>query len=326
MFVSSTTNVTAADPARARFHDDVVKGLARRPKRLPCKYFYDRRGCKLFDAICRLDEYYLTRTELAIMQRYAPQMAARIGPGTMLVELGSGSGSKTCLLLDHLPEPAAYVPVDICGQQLQATADRLGDDYPHIDVMPVCADFTAEVALPTPRRTPSHRTVYFPGSTIGNFPPAAARRLLARIAAICGHGGGLLVGIDLRKNPEIIEAAYNDRAGVTAAFNLNLLRRVNRELDADFNLSAFRHHAFYDRQRHRMDIRLMSLCEQRVRVGGQSFWLACGEPIHTEYSYKYAIRGFARLAEWAGFALRDRWTDPQHYFGVLYLERTVDTK
>lgn len=315
---SYLANTAVVDPAHIGFYADVVAGLAQRPKRLPCKYFYDRRGSQLFEAICRLDEYYLTRTELAIMRRYAGQIADQIGPDAMLIELGSGSSTKTRLLLDHLKEPAAYVPVDISGSHLKATAGRLRSDYRHIDIMPVCTDFTSDFEVPRPRRTPSRRTVYFPGSTIGNFVPEAATALLGQMAAISGRGGGLLIGIDLQKDAAVIEAAYNDSAGITAKFNLNLLRRINRELDADFDLDAFRHLAFYDDRHQRVDIRLVSLYEQRVRIGEHIIEFASGEAIHTEYSHKYTVDGFARLAGRVGLVLHRCWTDPRQYFGVLH--------
>ena len=217
-------------PQAAVFLDDVVEGLSQSPKCLPCKYFYDERGSQLFDRICELDEYYLTRTELAIMRQFASEMAEQIGPGVMLVEYGSGSSIKTRLLLDHLPDPVAYVPVDISREHLQAVADQLSRAYPHIEMLPVCADFTEHFDLPVPKRRPTHVAVYFPGSTIGNLQPEDACQLLDRIARLCGVGGGLLIGVDLQKEISVIEDAYNDEAGVTAEFNLNLLKHINQLL------------------------------------------------------------------------------------------------
>src|SRR5580698_4019358 len=211
----SVTVQKRASSARRIFLRDVIAGLRTRPKRLSCKYFYDQRGSKLFDRICQLDEYYLTRSELAIMDRFAPEMGAQIGPGAMLVEYGSGSSVKTRYLLDGLPDPVAYVPVDISGDHLQQTARELARDYPRIEILPVCADFTQDFALPRSLRSASHAAVYFPGSTIGNFMPDEAVALLRRITRMCGTGGGLLIGIDLKKSIPTIEAAYNDRLGVT---------------------------------------------------------------------------------------------------------------
>jgi dimethylhistidine N-methyltransferase len=233
------------EPGSETFLDEVLSGLQQSLKTLPCKYFYDERGSQLFDQICDLDEYYLTRSELAIIESHAPQIAEQIGPGVMLIEYGSGSSVKTRILLDHLPAIDAYVPVDISREHLQQTCRNLARCYPDLEVLPVCADFTAEFDLPVPRAQPTHSAVYFPGSTIGNFPPHEAEQMLSQIASLCGTGGGLLIGIDLQKDPEILEAAYNDAQGVTAEFNLNLLRHINRELGGDFCLDAFQHVASY---------------------------------------------------------------------------------
>ena len=305
--------------ATSSLRKDVVQGLSATPKHLPCKYFYDERGSGLFDQICELDEYYLTRTELEIMERFADQMGAQIGPGVMLVEYGSGSSVKTRSLLAHLPEPVAYCPVDISGDHLQRTATQLSTDYPHLEVLPVCADFTQEFELPVSRRKATHVAVYFPGSTIGNFEPAEARQLLARISTFCGTGGGLLIGIDLQKDPRIIEAAYNDAAGITDQFNLNLLHRINRELGANFQVDQFQHRATYDETHHRVEISLVSRRDQTVTIGNRRFAFARQEAIHTEYSHKYTIEGFAQLAAGAGLTLHRHWTDDRQYFGVLHL-------
>ena len=230
-----------------QFLKDVVAGLTGTPKTLPCKYFYDERGSRLFDAICELDEYYPTRTELAILEQHAGEMAAQIGPTVMLVEPGSGSSLKTRLLLDRLEDPVAYVPVDISCAHLKLMAGDLEADYPMLEVLPVCADFTTRFALPkSQRQRPAISAVYFPGSTIGNFLPEAAERLLGWMGEVVGVGGGLLIGVDLVKDRRVLEAAYNDREGVTAEFNLNLLRRINDELGADFDLNGFEHRARYN--------------------------------------------------------------------------------
>lgn len=306
------------EPATELFLRDVLHGLESDPKTLPCKYFYDEHGSQLFEDICQLDEYYLTRTELAIMETYAGEMAEQIGPGVMLVEYGSGSSVKTRILLDHLVEPVAYVPVDISRVHLRQTADGLSKAYPHIKVLPVCADFTEEFALPRSKRTPTHSAVYFPGSTIGNFEPEAAQAMLARIASLCGTGGGLLIGIDLQKDTATLEAAYNDAEGVTAEFNLNLLRRINRELGGNFDIDEFEHRAVYNREAGRMEMSLVSQSDQKVTVAGESFSFSAGEATCTEYSHKYTVDGFADIAAKVGLTLRRHWTDRTHKFAVLH--------
>ena len=323
MAADSLTAVLDQEPDTQSFFDDVIDGLEREQPRLPCKYFYDERGSHLFDQICELDEYYLTRTELAIMESQAPAMAAQIGPGVRLVEFGSGSSIKTRLLLDQLIDPIAYVPVDISLQHLKRSAERLADAYRNIEVLPVCADFTKDFRLPAPSRTESHTAVYFPGSTIGNFEPAAATRILGRIAQLCGHGGGLLIGVDLQKDVATIEAAYNDREGVTAEFNLNMLRRINRELDADFELDHFEHRAVYNRAHGRVEISLICQRDQVVTIGERVFEFTTGQSIGTEHSHKYTIDGIAAVGDQAGLSLHRYWTDTQRLFAVCHLA-TVD--
>lgn len=316
---STETKLLDHQPATETFLEDVLAGLKDHPRNLPCKYFYDERGSQLFDEICDLDEYYLTRTELGIMSRYASEMAEQIGTGVMLVEYGSGSSIKTRLLLDALIDPVAYVPVDISLEHLKKSADRLSAAYPDLEVLPVCADFTQSFTLPTPTRTPTHAAVYFPGSTIGNFQPEAAKRLLAGIAPLCGTGGGLLIGIDLQKEVSTLEAAYNDAKGVTAEFNLNLLQRINEELGADFDLDQFEHAASYDNAHGRIEIGLRSQQDQVVTLDGQHFRFDEGEEIRTEYSHKYTIDGFAEIARDVGLELHRFWTDNDEMFGVLHL-------
>lgn len=316
---NESTTLLDLHPSADSFGEAVSEGLGKTPKTLPCKYFYDERGSQLFDQICELDEYYLTRAELEIMQRHAAGMATQIGPRAMLVEYGSGSSVKTRLLLDQLTDLAAYVPVDISREHLQRTADQLSAAYPNIEVLPVCADFTLGFELPLARRPPSHVAVYFPGSTIGNFTPDAALEILGGIAILCGPGGGLLIGIDLQKDTNVLEAAYNDATGVTAEFNLNLLKRIQRELDATIDVGQFAHEAVYNAQLGRVEISLVSQRDQSVTLGGQTFELAAGERITTEYSHKYTIEGFARLASQVGFELHQSWTDEQSRFAVLHL-------
>ncbi len=312
------TTLLDQQPCSESFLDEVLLGLQDVPKTLPCKYFYDKRGSRLFDQICDLEEYYLTRTELAIMEAYAPEMAAQIGPGVMLVEYGSGSSVKTRILLDHLSAVVAYVPVDISRKHLHHTSNDLARSYPELEVLPVCADFTTDFDLPISQREPSHCAVYFPGSTIGNFEPVEALGLLARITPLCGTGGGLLIGIDLQKDRETLEAAYNDAKGVTAEFNLNLLRRTNHELNGDFNLQQFQHVAVYNNEQGRIEISLESLCDQVVTISGNTFDIAQSESICTEYSHKYTVNGFAGMASKVGLTLRKHWTDKQRLFAVLH--------
>jgi dimethylhistidine N-methyltransferase len=304
--------------ASQQFCQEVVEGLSGASKSLPCKYFYDQRGSHLFDQICELEEYYLTRTELAIMRRFADEIGQQIGPGAMLVEYGSGSSTKTRILLDHLPDIVAYAPVDISEEHLFRTARQLATDYPHIEVLPVSADFTKEFELPNSVRKTTHSAVYFPGSTIGNFEPNHALQLLQRIAPLCGTGGGLLIGIDLQKDLSVIEAAYNDSRGVTDEFNLNILHHINRELTADFDVKQFRHLAFYNSEQGRVEIYIVSTRDQDVTVGGRTFHFSAEERIHTEYSHKYTIAGFAELAAQAGLTLRKSWTDERNFFAVLH--------
>jgi dimethylhistidine N-methyltransferase len=308
-----------ASTATARFLQDVRTGLRRPQKRLPCKYLYDQRGSGLFDQICDLDEYYPTRTELAITRRYAGEIADQIGSGAALVEYGSGSSVKTRLLLDELSNVRAYVPVDISREHLASAAAKIARAYPALDVLPVCADFTQELVLPVFPRRPSHSAVYFPGSTIGNFPPSAARDLLRSIRATVGVGGGAILGIDLQKPVEVVTAAYNDAEGVTAAFNLNLLERINRELGADFCVEDFEHRADYDPRHGRIDMLLEAQRDQVVEIAGEQVEFQAGETIHTEHSHKYTLEGFAQLADEAGLVMHKAWTDPKRWFAVVHL-------
>lgn len=309
-------------PAVEQLRRDVLEALGRRPqKELPTQYLYDARGSALFDRICDLPEYYPTRTELGIMERDAAAMARGIGLQALVIEYGSGSSVKTRRLLEALREPAGCVLVDISREHLLRSASRLAASFPHVEVLPVCADFTAPFAVPRPQAAVRRRVVYFPGSTIGNFLPEAATRLLRQMATQVGPGGGLLIGTDLQKDPAVLEAAYNDAQGVTAAFNKNLLRRINRELGADFRLDAFEHRAIYDAERGRIEMLLISREVQEVRVAGRRFAFATGETIRTEYSHKYTIDGFHRMAGGAGWRAEDVWVDPQALFAVHLLRQ-----
>lgn len=305
-------------PAPDDFRSQVLHGLRQTRKLIPCKFFYDRRGSQLFDQICELPEYYPTRTELGIMTRHAAEMAEAVGPRCCLVEYGSGSSIKTRLLLDHLKDPVAYVPLDISRDHLLEASHRLATRYPGLQVLPVCADYTSRFTLP--EAFDALRTViYFPGSTIGNFEPHDARAFLIAAARRAGAGGGLLIGVDLKKDPATLHAAYNDAAGVTAAFNLNLLNRINRELDGGFNLAQFSHYAFYNPRLGRIEMHLASRCAQTVAVGPSFIDFRDGETIFTESSYKYTLPEFASLAAASGWRVEKTWIDDRHMFSVQYL-------
>ena len=299
---------------------DVLAGLRATPKRLSPAYLYDRRGSQLFEAICDLPEYYLTRTETGILARHAAEMAACVGEQALLLEPGSGSSRKTRLLLDALPDLGAYVPVDISRTHLLEAARALQTAYPRIEVLPVCADFTQGFALPPPRRPPSRVVVFFPGSTLGNFDGSQAVRLLELMRRTAGAGGGLLVGIDLAKDRAVLERAYNDAAGVTAAFNMNLLVRLNRELAADFDTACFRHEAVWVPAQSRIEMHLVSVRAQSVHIAGESITFAAGERLVTEHCHKYTAESFALQARSAGWTPRHAWSDPRGWFSVQYLE------
>lgn len=312
------TPVRDSSEAACAFLRDVRSGLSLENKILNCKYFYDERGSRLFDQICELDEYYPTRVESAIMSEFAGAMAKLIGPDAVLVEYGSGSSTKTRLLLDHLQDLKAYLPVDISGDHLQATARRLKADYPGLDIHPIVADFTVPFELPFSYGTPS-TSVYFPGSTIGNLTPDQAVVLLQSIADQCGNEGGLLVGFDLAKDESVMQAAYDDSEGVTAEFNLNLLRRINTELGANFDIERFAHVAAFNRNASRVEIFIESLDDQTVCIGDDSFVFEQGERILTEYSHKYSVDQFLAMASKAGLVMDRLWTDRRDYFAVMHL-------
>lgn len=299
--------------------EDVVAGLTVPQKRIAPKYFYDEAGSQLFDEICELPEYYLTRTERSIMERNLDEMAALIGPGAAVIEFGSGSSRKIRQLLDNLDGPVAYVPVDISEAYLTDMATALARDYPDLQILPVFADFTRPFDLPSYTVSPSRNLVFFPGSTIGNFERAQAQSLLEVMRHEAGPGGGLLIGVDLKKDPAIVRAAYNDSAGVTAAFNLNVLRRLNAELDADFDLDGFGHEAVYDALEGRIEMRLTSLRKQRVSIAGHGVDFLADEHIVTEYSHKYSQDEFAQLATAAGLEPVRAWRDERALFSVQYL-------
>jgi L-histidine N-alpha-methyltransferase len=306
-------------PSDADIRSDVLEGLTRRPKQLPSKYFYDARGSELFERICEQPEYYLTRAEIALMRTHAAAIGAALGPHALLLEYGSGSGTKTGLLLEHLPEVAAYVPVEISRSALTASVARLSERFADIQMLPVCADFTQPITLPEPLRRPVRTVIYFPGSTIGNFNADQAVQLLTQMRRSMGRNGAALIGVDLVKSALRIEAAYNDAAGVTAEFTLNLLTRLNRELEANFDLGAFRHRARYHPERERIETYIVSRCEQEVSVCGHRVHFAAGEAMRVELSCKYSPASFAHIAARAGLAVSDLWTDPEGLFSVQCL-------
>jgi dimethylhistidine N-methyltransferase len=307
------------EPEEKRIRDDVLAGLAAWPKSLPCKYFYDQRGSELFERICELDEYYPTRTEIGIMRESVAKMAEALGPHVTLVEYGSGSSTKTRILLEALDDPVAYVPVDISREPLVSSASSLDRRHADLEVLPVCADFTQAFTLPEPRRRPRRRVVYFPGSTIGNFEEADVVGFLTRIRTLVEPHGGLLIGVDLQKDAAILQAAYDDHEGVTAAFNKNLLVRINRELEGDFELERFEHRAVVNEELGRVEMHLVSTVAQTVGVCGETFAFEAGESIHSENSHKFTLEGFAELAAHAGLFVRRVWTDESDLFSVQYL-------
>jgi len=304
---------------RAGMYTDVVKGLSASPKSLPSKYFYDESGSELFDEITQLDEYYLTRTETQIMQQFSTEMAAEIGPRALLIELGSGSSEKTRTLLEHLEAPAGYIPVDISGDYLERVAHKLRLDHPGLPVLPLVADFTEPLVLAASTPLAARRIAYFPGSTIGNFPILEASRLLRRLRSVVGPNGGVLIGFDLVKSVETLEAAYNDASGVTARFNLNVLAHVNAALGADFDLGAFTHNAPFNTEASRIEMYLVSGRRQEVQLGDHAFSFEQGEPLLTEYSHKYTPDGFADLTSSAGLTATATWTDRGNLFCVQFL-------
>ena len=305
--------------ARASFLSDVLKGLSLPQKELPSKWLYDARGSHLFERICELEEYYPTRTELGIMEAHVGGMAGLLGRRCALIEYGSGSGLKTRLLLQHLADPAAYVPIDISQPALSDATARLARAFPGLRILPVCDDFTAPLELPLHGLSERRRAVYFPGSTIGNFHKPEVVGFLREVARQCGPGGGLLIGVDLLKERRVLERAYDDARGVTAAFDLNLLARANRELGADFRLDRFRHEARFDERHGRVEMHLVSTARQVAIVAGQRFRFEKGESIWTESSYKYGTREFAALAALAGWRCERVWTDERAWFSVQYL-------
>ena len=318
--MDTTVQVIDSPDRLKSFRDDVFEGLSREQKELPCKYFYDDRGSELFNTICGLDEYYPTRTETALLQAHGREMADLIGPGVCLIEFGCGSLLKTRLLLDALRSTAAFVPIDISADHLLQSAAALAADYPDLEVLPVVADFTHPVKLPDKARKASENRVgFFSGSTIGNFDHAGAADFLATVADMVGGGGALLIGVDLKKDEDILVRAYDDAQGVTAAFNRNVLERINRELGGCFDIETFRHRALYNGAEGRIEMHLVSEKDQTVTVHDRDFTFTKGETIHTENSCKYHVEEFSSLAAGAGFRSARTWVDGDGLFSLHYL-------
>lgn len=298
---------------------EVLSGLSRSQKELSSKLFYDERGSRLFDRICELEEYYPTRTESKIISQNIPEILSYFDSNSLLVELGSGSSTKTLLILDALESLAAYIPIDISEDFLYMTANKLRNRYRDLNIIPLCADYTKPFRLPDIKTPFSKIIAFYPGSTIGNFKPHQAQKFLTNISHIIDKNGGLLIGVDLKKDPKILESAYNDSQGITASFNLNILKRLNMELDADFNLNRFKHHAFYNKDLGRVEMHLVSLQNQTVTIQDHSFFFKKDESIHTENSYKYTIDEFKNLVSGI-FTVEKVWTDSDNLFSLQYLK------
>jgi dimethylhistidine N-methyltransferase len=309
-----------APSATDRLTRDVLEGLRKSPKQVSPVWFYDEEGSNLFDSICELPEYYLTRTEMQIMRDHVDEMAVAIGPNAALIEFGSGSSDKTRILLDKLESLACYVPIDISRDYLFETAGMLARDYPSLRITPVCADFTQPFDLPVHIAAAHRRVVYFPGSTLGNFETDAAQRVLTTMRTIIGRKGAVLIGIDLHKDPDVLKRAYNDEQGVTAEFNLNALRHMNRELGADFDVDAFEHSALWIENQSRIEMHLVSKRDQDIHLGDETIHIERGEHLRTECCHKYTLEGFAQLAATADLAVTHVWMDPQRQFSVQMLE------
>lgn len=306
------------DAARDDFAEAVLSGFARTPRSIPCRFFYDEVGAELFEEITKLEEYYPTRAETALLEAYRAEIASAVGTGRILVEFGSGSSRKTSLLIGALGEVPAYIPIDIAAESLKEAAAWLSEQHDGLTILPLIADFTKTRALPPVARR-RQKLGFFSGSTIGNLSHAEAKAFLANAARLLGKGSAFLIGVDLKKPVSILIPAYNDRSGVTAAFNLNLLARINRELGGDFDLARFAHDAVYNETHGRIEMHLVSLADQTVRVLGRAFTFAEGERIHTENSHKYTVPEFQRLARAAGWRPVKAWTDDDRLFSLHLL-------
>jgi len=320
--VSRTIRLIDYSPAPGDIRSEVLEGLGKRPRELPPKYFYDERGSALFARITELPEYYPTRTEAKIMRDNGPEISRIIGPDALIIEYGAGNSEKTRILLDHLDDPAGYVPIDISGDHLMESATELAAEYPDLSVLPVCADYDQPFEIPVPDHLVGNQVFYFPGSTIGNFHHDDAVEFLRGMIAHAGRGCSLLIGVDLKKDPDTLHRAYNDSEGVTAAFNLNMLLLLNREIGCDFDIEQWQHRALYNEEAGRIEMHLVSAIDQPVTIGDHEIPFAAGDFIWTESSYKYTVTGFGRLAARAGFTQQHVWTDASRLFSVQYL--TVD--
>jgi dimethylhistidine N-methyltransferase len=316
---AGTVHLIDQHPRLSDFRSEVLEGLRGEPKSIHPKFFYDEEGSRLFVEITRLDEYYPTRVETTILGEYAREITHAWTASDVLIELGSGSSDKVRLLLDAHGDSITYMPVDISQEHLISSASSIAEDYPTVTVIAVCSDYTSDLHIPA-WESFQHRTLFFPGSTIGNFEPSDAKGFLKYLAGRNSSGDSLVIGVDLEKDPAILEAAYNDAAGVTAAFNLNVLRRINEELGADFDLQSFEHVAFYNEDEHRIEMHLRSLRDQTVRLGQSAIEFREGETIHTENSYKYSSGSFAALVRDTGFEVARSWTDDDRMFTVYELE------
>jgi L-histidine Nalpha-methyltransferase len=302
------------------FSAAVAQGLSQSPKELPCRFFYDEAGSTLFEKICATEEYYVTRTEMGLLEKIAPDIAAIAGPGVSVVEFGTGSSAKIRILLSALDAPAAYIPIDISREHLIDTANGVAADYPDVAVGAICGDFVNMAELPGEAGSRAGPKLgFFPGSTIGNFTPDDARKFLSRLRGLLGSGEGFVIGVDLKKDIDRLNEAYNDAAGYTAAFNKNVLVRLKNELKVDLDLDQFEHVAFYNEAKSRVEMHLRSLATQSINLDGRAFALADGEMIHTENSCKYSVAGFRILAREAGFECVESWTDDKNYFSIHYL-------
>lgn len=297
---------------------EVIEGLTRTPKKLPTKLFYDKKGSQLFEEISGLKEYYLTRCETEILQENIGDITSQIGSNSILIEFGSGSSLKTHLLLNSLPSLSSYIPIDISEEQLLNSVTKLKSEFPGLNILPICTDFTQHIHLPISKSYGHRRVAYYSGSSIGNFTPKLAKLFLRKIAAICGRNGAMLIGVDLKKDKSIIYQAYNDSMGITARFNMNVLERLNKEMGATFNLKQFSHKAFYNPVKGRIEMYLVSRIDQTVRVNNTYIAFKRGERILTEYSYKYTLEEFSAIAE-EYFTISRIWTDKENYYALLFL-------
>jgi L-histidine Nalpha-methyltransferase len=320
--IENVTSYESTEALNLGLLKEVLMGFSQRRKRLPSKLLYDQRGSELFEEICRLKDYYPTRAEIEILSEYGASIAKLIGPGAMILEPGSGAGEKIRYLFQHLSSPVAYVPIEISTEILARMLNEFEVEFPKLPVFPVSADFTQDFSLPEAiRRWDGRKTIFFPGSTIGNFAPSEAVTFLRRMGTLIGPGGGLLIGVDKKKDPKVLKRAYDDSRGITAKFNLNLLHRINREAQGNFKAGNFEHVAFYDETHGRVEMHLMSRVDQVVSVHGSSFLFQAGETIHTENSYKYTVQEFQKLGEEAGYRLNEWWQDSSEHFCVYYFER-----